>query len=367
MMQDMPRPRPPHLHHETSRHGKLVWYVRVGRGPRIRIREEYGSPEFEAAYQAALRGEAAPQKGKFAAGTLGWLVARYRESTAWASLSRATQRQRENIFKHILASAGMEPVSRFDRKVIVAGRDRRKDKPSAARHFVQTMRGLFKWAVEAQLVSIDPTVGVSVPRPRTDGHHTWTEEECRQFEGRWPLGTRERVAFDVLLYTGLRRGDAVRLGRPHVRDGVATIKTEKTGETVTIPILPPLQRSLDAGPTGELTFVAGERGRPLTKEAFGNWFKRACREAGVPGTAHGLRKAGATRAAENGATVAMLEALFGWRGGGMASLYTRKADRSRLAREAADKLLSAQEANIYSRTLPSGAGAAVNSGKRSKA
>jgi site-specific recombinase XerD len=75
--------------------------------------------------------------------------------------------------------------------------------------------------------------------------------------------------------------------------------------------------------------------RPLTKESFGNLFRKACREAGLQNrSAHGLRKAAATRAANAGATVAQLEAIFGWNGGTMASLYTRTADRRRLALEA---------------------------------
>ena len=144
---------------------------------------------------------------------------------------------------------------------------------------------------------------------------------------------------DVLLYTGLRRGDAVRLGRQHFRDGVGSIKTEKSGYTVevTLPLLRVLGETLAAGPCGDLTFVVGERGQPLTKESFGNLFRRACEAAGVPGSAHGLRKLAATRMANNGATVAQLEALFGWSGGGMASLYTRAADRRRLAIEAMQK------------------------------
>ncbi len=141
---------------------------------------------------------------------------------------------------------------------------------------------------------------------------------------------------DVLLYTGLRRGDAVRFGRPHVRDGIGSIKTEKSGYTVTVtlPILPVLAETLAAGPCGELTFICGERGQPLTKESFGNFFRDACKAANVPGSAHGVRKIAATRAANSGATVAQLEAIFGWTGGTMASLYTRSADRERLSREA---------------------------------
>ena len=166
----------------------------------------------------------------------------------------------------------------------------------------------------------------------------WTEDDVAQYEARWPLGTKERVWLDVLLYTGLRRGDAVQLGRQHVRDGVATIRTEKTGVTVTIPILPALAVTLAAGPCGELAFICGDSRKPLTKESFGNMFRDACRAAVVTKSAHGVRKIGATRAANNGATVAELEAIFGWQGGGMAALYTRAADRARLAKGAMAKL-----------------------------
>jgi integrase len=148
---------------------------------------------------------------------------------------------------------------------------------------------------------------------------------------KWQTGTKERVWIDVLLYTGLRRGDAVLLGRQHVRDGVATVRTGKTGTEVNIPILPPLRKTLDAGPTGDMHFIVGDSGKPLTKESFGNMFRRACNEAGVKKSAHGLRKIAATRAADAGATVAELEAMFGWSGGAMASLYTKTADRRRLA------------------------------------
>jgi hypothetical protein len=58
---------------------------------------------------------------------------------------------------------------------------------------------------------------------------------------------------------------------------------------------------------------------------------RAARAAGVPGSGHGVRKLAATRDAQNGATEAQLEAKYGWSGGKMASLYTRSANRKRLA------------------------------------
>jgi integrase len=166
---------------------------------------------------------------------------------------------------------------------------------------------------------------------------------------RWPLGTRQRVWFDVLAYTGLRRGDAVLLRRQHLRNGIATIKTEKTGSVVTLPILATLAETLSAGPCGDLTFIAGMNGRPLTKESFGNLFRQACREGGlINRSAHGLQKAAATRATEHGATEAELEAIFGWSGGRMASLYTRAANRQRLSIAAMNKLENDRRTSIPS-------------------
>jgi integrase len=133
-----------------------------------------------------------------------------------------------------------------------------------------------------------------------------------------------------------------------VRDGIGTIKTEKSGFTiaVTLPILPVLARTIEAGLCGDLTYIAGESRQPFTKESFGNAFRAACRAAGVPGSAHGVRKIAATRAANAGATVAQLEAIFGWVGGAMASHYTRSADRERLAKEAMHKLANVERTSI---------------------
>jgi len=334
----MPRPRPPHLHREVSRHGKVVWYVRVGRGPRVRIRAEFGTPEFEAEYQAAIAGMPA-RKASPSTSSLSWLIARYRETTDWSTLSHASRRRRENIFAAAIETAGHEPYARITQTTILAGKERRALTPHQARHFLDAMRGLFRWAHKASLVKVDPTLGVNnPPRKSGDGFRPWREDDVAAYEARWPIGTRQRVWLDVLIYTGLRRGDAVRLGRQHVRNGVVTIKTEKSGYTleVSLPILSVLQATLDAGPCGDLAFVCGANGRPLTKESFGNQFRDACRAAGVSGSAHGVRKIAATRAADAGATEAELMAIFGWTDPKMAAHYTRTANRKRLAAQAMD-------------------------------
>jgi integrase len=336
----MPKPRLSHLHLQRTRHGAIAWYYRVGKGRRVRIRGAFGSPEFLVAYHHAALAAEAQQRGQRAPqGTLGWLIDRYHDSGAWAALSVATRRQRENIYKIVISRAGDMPLSQITQRAIRQGVEDRSKTPFAATDFLKAMRGLFRWALDAQHVANDPTAGVVKCRtPRTDGFHVWAEEEIERFEARWPIGTRERLALAILLYTGLRRGDAAMLGRQHVRGGVIRIRTEKGAAQVTIPVLPELAEAIAATKTGDLAFVVTAHGAPMIKGSFGQWFAAACKAAGVPGRAHGLRKAGATRAAENGATLAQLNAIYGWTGERMASHYTRSMDRAKLAQEAMAKL-----------------------------
>ena len=337
-MQPMPKPRPPYLQRHVTRHGKVVWYVRKGRGPKIRINGAYDSDEFKAAYRAAIAGEAPTPRGGPQKDTLAWLIKLHRASGYYTSKSEATRKKRDQIFAQVLKTSGSYPVLSVDKTAIEDARDKRRETPSQARHFVDTMRSLFKWAVESNLVKADPTIGVKTKKPNKTGFKPWTDDDIAKFENRWPRGTRERVMFDIFVYTGLRIGDVALLGKQHVKNGVITIDTEKTGTRVTIPVLPPLALTLKMGPTGPLAFVASKSGAPLLKNSLGNAFHAACKAAGVDKSAHGIRKAAATHAADQGATVHELEAIFGWTGGAMAAHYTREANRKALAKGAMHKL-----------------------------
>jgi integrase len=318
------------------------------------LRAEFGSPEFDAEYQAALNGiPKRPQRSQPATGTLAWLWARYRETGRWINgFSPSTKKMRENIMKHVLEQSGDKPYALITSAHIIEGRERRVKTPAQARNFLDVMRGLFGWATEAGHIKVNPTVGVaSPPRKKGPGFKPWTEADVEAYYRRWPLGTHERVWLDVLLYSGLRRGDAVRYGKQNVRNGIGKIRLEKSGEQieVTLPVLPVLAETLAVGPCGDLTFICGKQGRPLTKEAFGNVFKDACVGAGIlDKSAHGVRKIAATTAANNGATVSQLKALFGWESDTMPALYTRAADRERLARESVHMLANEERISIPS-------------------
>ncbi|WP_208975956.1 tyrosine-type recombinase/integrase [Pseudovibrio exalbescens] len=313
--------------------GRVFWYFRRGKGKRTRLPGEYGSPEFMRAYQAALSDGPPPKVDKRDVGTLKWFVDEYFKSTEFKSMKPSTQKVKANILRAICDNAGHHQLEEIDAKAIRAGRDARAHTPNAANNFLKTMSALFKWGVEMQHVETNPCRDVTRVKVKTEGHHVWTVEEIEQYQATWGTGTRERLALDLLMYTGLRRGDVVRIGPKDVINGVLTLVTEKYEVQVSIPILPALQESIDATATGE-TFIISAQGKPMTKESFGNWFRKCCAAAKVPGRAHGMRKAAATLAAENGATDSELKAIFGWTTDEMPTLYTRKANRKKLAQNA---------------------------------
>lgn len=340
MNMNMPKSRPRYLHHEKNRHGIWVWYVRVDRKkPRVRIRGVYGTPEFDADVDAAISGKPVRSPvSKPRVGSLRWLVGKWKESPDWADMANSTKRQRENILLPILAENGDNPFNQLTDSAIVEGMKTRKDTPFAANNFLKTMGAFFAWAKKSKHVEINPTIGVGFMSRVTEGFEPWTIEDVAKYRARWPLGTRQRLAMEILHTSGLRRGDAVRLGKQHMgADGLLHIKTEKTNVDVAIVITPELAAVIEAGPTGDLAYICGEKGGPLVKESFGTFFRKWCDLAKVTKSAHGLRKFAATELAEAGGTELELQATFGWKTSSQSGVYTKKARNSLLSKSAAAK------------------------------
>lgn len=338
-MGEMPKKLPLYVVRERTRHGKVAFYFRVGQGPRTRL-PNFGTADFWQEYHRLFQQVEQPERRKVGASSLEWLIKRYMDSGDYKALSKATQKQRSNIFRGVVERAGTVAYRDVTRASIINGREDRADTPAQARNYLDAMRGLFRWALEAEIVDQDPTQGVKNPTRRPGpGFAIWMDEEVTAYRERWPLGTRERVWLEVLIGVGARRGDAVVVGRQHIRDGMVAIETQKEGVWAFAPVLPEMQEAIDAGPTGDMIFIAGKNGRPLTKESFGNMFRVACNAAGVKKSAHGLRKYAATRYAERGLSESELESIFGWvRGSAMAAHYSKNAERQKIARGASEKI-----------------------------
>jgi integrase len=140
------------------------------------------------------------------------------------------------------------------KSVIIGALEARKETPDQANLILTALKNLFAWAVSVGHVDRNPCEGIKGRKPKKagvdeeDGHKTWSEEELAQFERAYPLGSHERLVYSVLLYTGLRIGDAARLGRQHIqKDGTIQLRNEKTGAVVYLPILAPLRQALWPG------------------------------------------------------------------------------------------------------------------------
>jgi integrase len=342
-----------YVYEDVDRHGNVRIYFWRGKGHRkVRILEKPGTEAFDSRYHELVHQSAAgafkpPPRDVASPGTLRWLCTEYLASAHFRRLDKATQTARrrvvEAIFKEPVHPGAKElfadfPIDRVTTKSLRVLRDRKADTPGAASHRVKTLRVVFKWAVEEELITTNPASDLARLPIVGGGYHSWTVEEVAQFETRHPLGTKARLALALLMWTGVRRSDVVQLGRQHARAGwlkfVQTKNSRRKPVTIEVPVLPELQRVLDASPCGDLTYLVTQYGRPFTVWGFGNWFRDRCREAGVPGSAHGLRKAGAATAAENGATSQQLMAIFGWLSLDEAERYTRAAARRRMAGDA---------------------------------
>jgi integrase len=298
--------------------------------------------EFMDAYDAGMA-DAAPKleigASRTKPGSLQAFAVSYFNSASFQSMAPRTQRVYRNIIDRLCAEHGDKRGALLRREHVVKLMAARADKPESANMIRKALRAVMRHAVDIGLRPDDPTRDVRSIRTKSDGFHSWTDSEIEQFEARHPIGTRARLAFALLLYTGQRRGDVVRMGRQHVRDGVLTVRQEKTSAELAIPVHPALASIIADMPRDHLTFLTTQFGQPFTSPGFGNWFRERCNEAELPRcSAHGLRKAAARRLAEAGCTEHEIASITGHRSLKEIVRYTRAADQKKLATSAMDKV-----------------------------
>jgi integrase len=272
-------------------------------------------------------------------GTVAEAVARYLGSAAFAELAVGTRDLRRPILERFRLEHGHRAVRKMQPEHF--GRLIGRLRPGAQRNTLRALRGLMAFAMLEGLADNDPTQSVKLkPVKDTGGFTMWPTECIERYRAHHQLGTPARLALELLYGTMQRRGDVVRLGRQHIQNGILSLRQQKTGAQVDVPVLPELAAAINAMPQDQLTFLVDETGRPFTPKAFGRWFGIQCTAAGIPSDlrAHGLRKAGATRLAENGCTDHQIMAWGGWTSLKEVQRYTRAANRKLLALQAAAKL-----------------------------
>jgi integrase len=321
-----------------DRQGKLRRYFRRGatRGP---LPGEVGSPEFLAAYQGFMAGISSVITQRNGEGSFGRLITDYYAARPFTNLKPSSRQIYRYVLEPLAKAHGHRAVALMTHKH--AGKiiqDIGATKPGMANLTKSVLQKLMKYAVKTGWRDDNPIIGIEPFKRGT--HHTWTEGELKTFEAKWPLGTRQRLAYALLLYTGQRVGDVAKMNRADLSDGLLHVIQQKTGAELYLPVLPELEHAMRAYPAKGLTLIGTENGQPLTRPALSHLMRAAIKEAGLPAkcVSHGLRKAAMRRLAEHDATDKQIAAVSGHKTLREVERYTAAADQKRLAKSGMDKI-----------------------------
>jgi len=321
----------PYVQSFPDRHGRRRYYYRRAGFPRVALPGEVGSRAFLDAYADAHAWEAPDPIDRITPGTIGHLLAKYYRHSSFTKRRPSTQKSYKNQLERFRREHGSKRVAKVTPLHLEEIFEAMADTPAQAANLRKRLRLIFKLAVKWQMRPDNPVRETDAPEYTVKGFIPWSDEDMAAFEKRWPSGSRERLAYALLRYTGLRRSDAVKAGRQHAQNGRLTLRQTKTLGEVSVPILPELQTEIDAAPKG-LTFLVTQYGAPFTPAGFTQWFRERAEMAGLEGrTPHGLRKALGRHLAEGGASDRGIAAGLGQQTTSEVGTYTKSADQSRLA------------------------------------
>lgn len=328
-----------------DRHGKPRYRFRRKGYAQYLFKAAPGTESFRQEYRACLEGTAAeaivPGAQRVRPGSFHDLIARYYRSPDFLDPGERTREVYRGVIERWRTKYGDGLVRDLRTSHVEKMMAEMLPHRTAANMFRKRLSALMSFAIRQGLVSTNPVLATRPYKVESDGFHTWTEEEIALFEQRHPLGMKARLAFDLMLWTGQRGGDARVMGPQHLRNKRLHVTQEKTGATVSLPVLSPLAESIMATRSGAMVFLLSEHGKPFSRKGFGNKFRQWCDEAGLPHcSAHGLRKAAARRFAEAGCSNQQIKAWTGHTTDSEVSRYTAAADQTLLSDAAAELLMA---------------------------
>jgi integrase len=364
----MPRKLPPHVERNHVK-GHTYLSFRIGKGPRIRLPSDPSSAEFREAYAAAMAGDAAPARAELktdAPGTIGALIASYMKLGQFTGLRETSKAGYMTRLETMRIEHGHRAVAGLTKdRINTFILEPLADRPGTTLDTLKKLRILIKHAMEKGLLKFDPTVGIK--RPKSGEIRAWTDAEIEAFERRWPLGTKQRTAYELMVGVGTARVDVHRMTWTQVDSAGARYTRNKSGVPVDIGLGNNLRAALDATPRSHVTIINTEFGRPFTVDGFSGFMRDAMRAAGLPLDCkpHGLRKTLGRRLADAGVSAHDIMAALGHKTLAEAERYTREADRRRGGQRAVTQL-NDHKANSFSQTAPERLGKVVKKGGKSE-
>ena len=363
---------PEYVSRFKDRHGKERLRFRRKGYPSQYFTAPLGTEAFREEYhrfnsvEAIAEAREAAAAARYMHGSIGDLLRRYVAVPERLGPSDVTQTKVRNILERFCDARQDRPVKGLNFEHIdaiiakariktVDVKGRKIGGVEAARKLRKELRRFFAFARKLGWIAVNPVdesqpVKVA-PNERSTGFYTWTEDDISAYRAHWPLGSKQRLAMELILWTDQRKVDAIHLGRQHVRNGKFAIRQTKTGKLLTLPIAPPLAAAIDAMPANDaLCFLLTEWGKPFSVKGFGGWFRNQCDAAGLPQcTAHGLRKATMRRMAELEMPNKTMKSVSGHSKDDEVARYTEAANQERLADGAIKRLVEWEMSNPVSR------------------
>lgn len=352
---------PKYVSSYLDRHGKRRYRFRR-RGVDVPLKAHPGTRANPSAeYKMLLAGQQPANSNQLvAAGTIDDLIIRFYSSVDFNNAADRTKAKNRAILDKFRSEHGSKRVdtikSNHVEALLVAKaavgvdeRGRKAGGPFAAERFRKLLRRLFKLAVklnEARVpgyarVTANPVELADAPStPKTTGFHNWSDEEIEQFRAFHPVGTKPRLALELLRWTMQRGGDARMFSPSQRKGGQISIWNEKTDKWTWVPEPRQLTEAINAmAAVGAKTMLVTAYGNPFSEKGFSQWFKKQCVAANLPHcSAHGVRKSTARQLAERGATQQQLKAAGGWSADGAVAPYVEDANRKDLAKTALTRL-----------------------------
>lgn len=332
-----------------DRHGRWRFYFRKRGCQRRALPSDPTSLEFHAVYQEALASSVAvkPGENRSAHGTVAWLIAEYLDAPDFTTRPHSVRIKHRKHCEALRAEHGDKRVAKLEAEHVERMFAKMASTPAAANQWRVAMRDLMKFAVRRKAIITNPAADLrKMASMRPDGHHTWSLGQVEAFRAKHPVGTKARLALELMVELALRRSDVIRLGPPLMRGGILTYTQHKMRNRhpveVVVELPAELARIISATTgTGLKTWLVDGHGKPFTQDAFSHWFADMVKAAGISRdcTPHGLRKRASADLADAGATSKEIGSITGHTTLKEIERYTRAADRKRLAASAMSKSL----------------------------
>jgi integrase len=219
-------------------------YFRKAGCPHVALPADVESDEFREAYAKALLSVPRKETAKPAAlGTIEALIRSYYNSPEFIGLRETSKQGYRSRIEAIREAHGHRTLAGMSRENIVSKiLQPYADRPGQRRTILAALRVLIRHANDIGWLRHDPAIGIK--RPKLNEIRSWTDREIAQFESHWPIGTKQRLAFALMLYTGQRRSDVHRMTWVDLNGDSIRVVQQKTGARLTIPFPPELREIL---------------------------------------------------------------------------------------------------------------------------